>query len=291
MAGMVGAAANSRLAKASDALSTLETAIQAELAEQLIASQTPSPQKISFEGAGTFPSNSQVVSASPEKTSRGAHQTSSSLTQKTNGTALPSTPALSPAKTCTPQEKMETPESKKRDSTTISTSPEKKQVDAAKSASSNSPGSPGSEGISRATLNLSQETVEQLCLAAHLLSPASSGIYDELMALVQMGVLDIQLGIPRLATEWASKVDVVILEDMDEGWGTENDPNGQYCINVELKDTLEEEWTKSADGWSLIEDPDDLIFDLQVLEEWRQAFGGQQEERAKISEGIGRFGL
>lgn len=40
-----------------------------------------------------------------------------------------------------------------------------------------------------------------------------------------------------------------------------------------------------------IEDPDDVIFNLEVLDEWRGAFHGQMEGRANASEGIGRFGL
>jgi hypothetical protein len=146
---------------------------------------------------------------------------------------------------------------------------------------------------SKARLDVSEETVEQLCLAAYLLSPASSGLYDELLALVQMGVLEISSkGIPLAAEDWASKVDCVVLEDMDAAWGTDVDPDGRYCIHQEMREALEDEWVKTSNGgWALAIDPEDIIFDPEVLEEWRQFFQGQLEEKANISEGIGRFGL
>lgn len=147
--------------------------------------------------------------------------------------------------------------------------------------------------ISKARLDISEQTVEQLCLAAYLLSPASSGLYDELLALVHMGVLEIsRTGIPVLAEDWAAKVDYVVLEDMEAAWGTDVDSDGRYCIHQEMRDALEEEWIKTANGgWALASDPEDVIFDPDVLEEWRQFFHGQLEAKANITEGIGRFGL
>ena len=147
------------------------------------------------------------------------------------------------------------------------------------------------------SLDVSKEDVEQYCLATHLLSPSNSGVYDEILAFVQMGVLEISgsssssSGIPLLSKDWSSKVDVVLLEDMDASWGTDSDPEGRCCVHDELRDTLEEEWIKSEHGWALADDPKDLIFDFGVLDEWRQTFEGQLEERANYSEGIGRFGL
>ena len=143
-------------------------------------------------------------------------------------------------------------------------------------------------------IDVSEQTVEQLCLAAYLLSPTSSGLYDELLALVHMGILEISYtGIPLVAEDWASKVDIVVLDDMENGWGVDVDPAGRYCINTEMRDALHEEWVKNSDngGWALASDPEDVIFDPDVLEEWRQFFQGQLQEKANISEGIGRFGL
>lgn len=145
---------------------------------------------------------------------------------------------------------------------------------------------------SEARLELSDKVVEQLCLAAYLLSPSSSGFYDEILALVQMGVIDIsKRGIPFLPEDWASKVDFVVLEDMDAAWGSDSDPEGRYCINLDFRDSLEQEWVKTNRGWALSSDPDDIVYAFDVMEEWREFFQGQVEEKANISEGIGRFGL
>ena len=142
------------------------------------------------------------------------------------------------------------------------------------------------------SLDLSKENADYYCLAAHMLSPSSSGLYDELMALVKMEVLEIHSsGIPILTFDWRSKVDLILLDDMDNYWSSDADPDGRFCINYEMRDTLEDFWIKSDYGWSTADDPNDLVFDFDVIEEWRQAFGGTLEERANCTEGVGRFGL
>jgi hypothetical protein len=151
---------------------------------------------------------------------------------------------------------------------------------------------PSRQPYTNPSLDLPKETVEQFCLAAQLLSPANSGLYDELLTFVKMGILEIaSSGIPVLAKDWSSKVDVILLDDIDSSWGTDADPDGRYCMNDELRDTLEDQWVKSEYGWAMTEDPDDLVFDFEVLDEWRQTFQGRVEQRANYSEGIGRFGL
>eukprot|EP00980_Cylindrotheca_fusiformis_P006232 scaffold1334_cov123-Cylindrotheca_fusiformis.AAC.2 len=141
-------------------------------------------------------------------------------------------------------------------------------------------------------LPVDQESAEYYCLAAHLLSPSSCGLYDELMALVKMEVLTIdRSGIPSLSPEWYSKVDIVILDDMHRCWGSDVDQEGRFCIEEEMRDTLEDQWVKSDYGWSMKEDPDDLVFDFEVIAEWREAFEGRMEEKANYTEGVGRFGL
>jgi hypothetical protein len=148
------------------------------------------------------------------------------------------------------------------------------------------------EPRSRAKLDLSTEKVDNICLMAHLLTPANSGLLDELKTFVNMGILEIHSsGIPVLAQDWASTVDIVLLDDISTSWGADADPDGRYCINHQLRDTLEEQWVRSDYGWAMSDDPDDLVFDFEVIDEWRQTFEGSMEERAKIYEGIGRFGL
>lgn len=105
---------------------------------------------------------------------------------------------------------------------------------------------------SQTKLEIESETADLLCLAAYLLSPTFSGLYDELLAFVKMGVLEIsKTGIPTVTSDWASKVDIILLEDMENLWGTDVDPDGRCCIQLELRDALEAEWIKTNQGWSL----------------------------------------
>ena len=141
-------------------------------------------------------------------------------------------------------------------------------------------------------LDLNQESADHFLMAAHLLYPSTSGLYDELMALLKMDVLKLDpSGIPGLAMDWYTNVDLVILEDMDRCWGSDADPEGRFCINDELRDTLEEKWVKYQYGWALADDPDDLVFDYEVIDAWREAFQGEMEEQANLAEGVGRYGL
>ncbi len=142
------------------------------------------------------------------------------------------------------------------------------------------------------SFGVSNEILDQFCTVIHLLSPARTGIYDEIIALLKMGVFKISpSGIPVLTEDWWTKIDIVVLDDMHTSWSTKIDPDSRHCVNEELRDTLEEKWVKSSRGWSLLENRDELIFDFAILDEWRETFEGRLEEKANLLEGIGRFGL
>ncbi|KAL3941181.1 MAG: hypothetical protein SGBAC_004412 [Bacillariaceae sp.] len=141
-------------------------------------------------------------------------------------------------------------------------------------------------------LEINQESADYFLMAAHLLNPSTSGLYDELMALLEMEVLKLdENGIPGLAMDWHTNVDIVILEDLDRCFGSDADPEGRFCIHDELRDTLEENWVKSEYGWAMTDDRNDLVFDYDVIDAWREAFQGEMEEQANLLEGVGRYGL
>lgn len=127
---------------------------------------------------------------------------------------------------------------------------------------------------------------------AYLTSSYGSGIVDELSAFVKMGVLAVNSsGIPSLVEDWQNQVDIVVLSDMDGAWNKSEDPDGLYCVNEKLRAELADHWVKSDHGWALVEEPDEIIFDFEELEEWRRSFEGKVETQANHAEGIGRFGL
>ena len=150
--------------------------------------------------------------------------------------------------------------------------------------------------------------LNKYCELAHLIS--STGVYDELMALVKMGIVEIIRpfgddndhhdnrgdGIPILTKDWYKNVDFVILDDMDKGWSSEQDPYRFSLVPEGLRNVIEKWWIKSHHGWRMKDDEEDddddeVIFDFQAIEEWKQAFTGQQEQQARYDEGVGQFGF
>ena len=145
---------------------------------------------------------------------------------------------------------------------------------------------------SHSPFDVQNETLDEFCMLIHLLSPARSGLYDELVALLKMGVFKVSpSGIPVLTDDWWAKIDIVVLDDMHTSWSTKVDPDSRHCVNEELRDTLEEKWVWKRTGWSLAENPTELVFDFAILDEWRETFEGRIEEKENMLEGIGRFGL
>ena len=142
------------------------------------------------------------------------------------------------------------------------------------------------------TFDVSNSILDEFCMVIHLLSPARSGLYDEILALLKMKVLKISSsGIPVLTDDWWTKIDIVVLDEMHTSWSTKVDPDSRHCISEELRDTLEEKWVWKKNGWYLLESSRELMFDFAILDEWRETFEGRLEEKANLLEGIGRFGL
>lgn len=137
-------------------------------------------------------------------------------------------------------------------------------------------------------LVLREEPLKKYSTIIHLISTPRTGLYDELLALVRMEVIEIQNGIPVLVNDWVSKIDHLVLEDMDGSWSSDTDPDGKFCINDEFRDTLEEHWEKSTMGWYF---QHELVYSIADLDDWRESFEGQEEERANKTDGVGRFGL
>jgi hypothetical protein len=140
-------------------------------------------------------------------------------------------------------------------------------------------------------LSLTPDVLDQFCLAVHYLSPSGTGLYEEILALLKMEVVKVRSGIPVFTHNWYEKVDILVLDDLGTYWSSDLDPEGKYCINEELRDTLEERWVKYSYGWALADAPKELIFEYGVMDEWKETFEERLEENENQSEGIGRFGL
>jgi len=126
---------------------------------------------------------------------------------------------------------------------------------------------------------------------AHLLSPERTGVYDELFALKRLGIINIKSGIPRICKDWYGRVDLILLNEMQACWAPSVDNQGKYMVHNKIRSKLSKKWTMEDQGWALKEDPEDIIFDFDEWEEWRESFEAKQDEEAKTVHGIGRFGL
>ena len=131
-----------------------------------------------------------------------------------------------------------------------------------------------------------------LKVLATLASPESSGVVDELLALIRMGVLRVdEKGIPRLADAWWEHVDLLILEDMNNLWSVKSDPLGKFGIIDEIRLPLKDKWRRTRDGWVMNDEPNEIVFDFDEFDLWREAFEEKQQEEQDDDEGIGKFGI
>jgi hypothetical protein len=132
----------------------------------------------------------------------------------------------------------------------------------------------------------SAEALKVLLLA---LSPSRSGVCDELLALIRMGVLRLENGIPTLARKWWTDVDVLMLDDMFENWGLDADPSGKYAIVDSIRKPLGKHWKKTEEGWVL--DGYDVVYEDSEFDAWRLAFEDKQQSQSDNIDGVGRFGI
>lgn len=123
------------------------------------------------------------------------------------------------------------------------------------------------------------------CLA-YILSPEQTGICDELLALLHADILTIDenQGIPILSNDWHVKVDALLLNDMHVRWGRSAE---KYGIIEEIG-KLQEFWKLNEVGW-MLRDEDEVIFSLDDIDEWREAFEQKHQAYSDGLEGIGRF--
>lgn len=137
-----------------------------------------------------------------------------------------------------------------------------------------------------------KEYVEALKTLAHFGLPEQSGVCDELLALMQGGVVMVDArGIPKLSKDWWANVDLLLLEDMHFGWGENTDPLGKYGIAEEVREQLGRRWRRTGRGWVFVDEPKEVIFDFEEFDDWREAFEHKQQAHSEDTEGIGQFGI
>lgn len=130
-----------------------------------------------------------------------------------------------------------------------------------------------------------------LLVMSHLLSPQRTGVYDEVMALIKMGVLrTTSRGCVVLTDDWYVHVDPLLLNDM-EHWCKRADQKNKHSMSESIRDELTRSWRRVDRGWALSSDPDDVVFPDIEWEEWRRHFQDHHESHVNEAEGIEKFGI
>ena len=132
-----------------------------------------------------------------------------------------------------------------------------------------------------------QVAMEKLAFAC---SPATTGVCDELLALIRTLVVEIDgRGIPVLSQDWWTKIDFLLLDEMRDVWGRVVDRIGKHGVSEPIRTQLEDTWKNTEFGWALAENEDDIIYDAREFSEWWNAFCEQRQSASNAQDGIGRF--
>lgn len=136
---------------------------------------------------------------------------------------------------------------------------------------------------------------EDFIRLAYLVSPLKTGLLDELKALAEVSIIvrTSEDGVAVLAEDWFSKVDPLVLDDMDAKWSYAADPDNKYLIHQKVKRDLANYWTRADDddAWVLQEDLSEIVFVDEEWEEWRRSFEAEKAIVADSEDGIGKFGI
>lgn len=125
-----------------------------------------------------------------------------------------------------------------------------------------------------------------------LLSHRKTGLFDELKALEQLGILKkTKFGGANLTKDWYTKVDPLVLNDMESKWSFEKDSSNKFLINSKVKRDLANYWVKVDGAWALNEDLGEIVFTDEEWDSWRRCFEDEIEKIANYEDGIGKFGI
>lgn len=134
--------------------------------------------------------------------------------------------------------------------------------------------------------------VNAMMILAQVLSPHRSGIYDELLALIETTVAIVQPnGMVNLAQNWWSSVDILFLDDIWQHGGMAKDKaQSHYGVPLKMARMLRRHWKRVDEvGWALQSHPQNIVFEWDEFDQWRVAYEAQQQTTSDGVYGIGRF--
>jgi len=125
-----------------------------------------------------------------------------------------------------------------------------------------------------------------------LVSSRHTGLLDELKALEQLGIIEMsKFGGAVLTEDWYTKVDPLILNEMESNWSFERDTNNKFLIPSKVKRDLANYWVKVDSAWALNEDLSEIVFTDEEWNSWRRCFEDEIEKMENYEDGIGKFGI
>ena len=127
---------------------------------------------------------------------------------------------------------------------------------------------------------------------AYLVSPERSGLLDELLVLLRSRIIrKTRNGGAVFRRDWASQVDLLLLNDMYAHWSLDADPENKHCMHNKVRYNLASYWIRIDGAWALSEDMSEIIYIDEEFDEWRQTFESKADMKSNEEEGIGRFGI
>lgn len=125
----------------------------------------------------------------------------------------------------------------------------------------------------------------------NLISSSQTGLLDEIYFLLQSHILELSSTQSlQLSVQWYENVDSVLLNEMNTQWGIQADPDGKFCISNDVRNKLNQMWTRKERGW-IRSDTDVLVHDCKILDGIREKFESTFESTFDGLKGIGRFGI
>lgn len=140
-------------------------------------------------------------------------------------------------------------------------------------------------------------------IVAHLCSDAMTGLRHEIDVLTSLGILSVAAnGDVILKEGWERRVPHILLNEMEEAWGSGADGRDLFCLHERIRSSLENQWEHGEDGWRLAstalkEDEDgaigadELVLDDEEYRMREEIFKQNHFDWVSETSGMGEFGV
>ena len=137
-------------------------------------------------------------------------------------------------------------------------------------------------------------------VVSHLASDSVTGLLHEVNVLVGLNILSVAgNGKMALSPGWERRVPHMVLNEMDDSWGSNVDVNNLYCIHDKIKSSLDRQWKRvEGEGWRLAskndmidDDDEELVFEDEEYQLRKHIFTENYTNWISEKSGMGEFGV